>query len=124
MSKPNLQVGLALTLMLSLAALNARADIAPAGKETCSLDQLDTDGLVCESCRTSHEEPNACSDKYRDSEFTQQCRSSGASVWTEIWCTGEAKKKGCNAAGQALPWMIWPGLLWLLRRRGESLVTA
>jgi hypothetical protein len=66
-----------------------RADVAPAPDfvETCTLGRQQRNGETCVECGDSyHGAPDACARQYEPQGYSRRCRSSGASVWDEIWC--------------------------------------
>jgi len=67
----------------------ARADIAPSPDfvETCTVGRQQRAGETCVECGDSyHGAPDACARQYEPRGYARRCRSSGASVWNEIWC--------------------------------------
>lgn len=95
----------ALGLSLWLGCGIARADLAPGPAEPeCSVEAAQAEGKTdCTQCDTYHAEPDKCN-ALATQGYTQSCRSSGASVWHEVWCKGqaaappaEAKPTGCGA---------------------------
>lgn len=80
----------------------ARADIAPASPDTCTLQAQQQSGRQCQLCGASYEQPQKCQ-ALASQGYAQACRSGGASVWHEVWCRGGGdvppaeKKSGCGA---------------------------
>jgi len=127
----------ALGLSLWLGSGSARADLAPdPGEPECSVAAAQAEGKTdCTECSAWHGEPDKCNSMATQG-YTQSCRSSGASVWHEVWCKGqaaappaEAKPTGCGACatsanGPASPLGLVLGLGLLLgaaaRRRKRS----
>jgi hypothetical protein len=66
----------------------SQADVAPPPDyvERCNVERVRGPGEQCESCGTFFREPNKCVESLGSQGFQQRCRTSGASVWTEIWC--------------------------------------
>lgn len=130
-------VAVALGLGLWLGAGRASADLPPSPDEPeCSVAAAQAEGKSdCTQCDTYHAEPDKCKSLAAQG-YTQSCRSSGASVWHEVWCKGqsaappaEAKPTGCGAcatttSGPASPAALALGLSLLLgaaaRRRKRS----
>ena len=68
--------------------LAARADLAPEPGyvETCTLANHAKADNECVECSTYHGEYDKCVKQFEPKGYTQACRTSGASVWSEIWC--------------------------------------
>lgn len=66
----------------------ALADVAPPPDyvERCVLGNHQAAGLECQECSTNFSDPNKCATSLQPGGFQHRCRTSGASVWTEIWC--------------------------------------
>lgn len=92
---------------------SAWADVPNPDAEPCSVSDSSSDGRICESCGTSYEDPDACANRYAGTEFTRDCTSGGASVWTEVWCIGAASG-GCYGATHGIPTQAWLAFLPLL----------
>ena len=82
-------------LMLSLFSIllictnSAYADLPPGPSyvENCTIDKQQTKGEQCISCGDAfHGDVDACKNQYTSQGYTKKCQTSGASVWTEIWC--------------------------------------
>lgn len=83
---------LGFAVLLVVAAPAARADVPPPPGyvEQCQVAKVQKKGEFCTACSGSY---------YNDTEFCERrfssdsrpwkfrCRTGGASVWTEIWCT-------------------------------------
>jgi len=76
------------TAVLLLAALAARADVAPPPgyRESCTVERQRRRGETCVECSTFDEQPQACAQEHADDGYVRRCRTSGASAWTEVWC--------------------------------------
>lgn len=82
--------------MLLLSALPvAFADIPPplGTVETCTVANHQRDGRVCVPCEGWHGGREPC-EALEAKGYAQVCRTSGASVWTEVMCTGVATAGG------------------------------
>jgi len=80
---------LALLIASPLAfARAAQADVPPPPGyvETCTVAQQQTGGARCEECRASFQDASACATRFASTQMQQRCKTSGASVWTEVWC--------------------------------------
>jgi MYXO-CTERM domain-containing protein len=66
----------------------AQADVPPPPGfvETCTVAQQQTGGARCEECRASFQDASACATRFASTQMQQRCKTSGASVWTEVWC--------------------------------------
>jgi LPXTG-motif cell wall-anchored protein len=78
---------LAAVCAVTLAPLEARADVAPDPDyvESCTLEKQRENGEECFECRASFQDPDACK-QHAEGGFAPRCQTRGASVWTEIWC--------------------------------------
>lgn len=77
----------------SLLANAASADVPPSPGyvETCTVANQGGPGRECRSCDTYHgNPPDYCEGLVGAGGFTRACRTSGASVWSEVWCKGVA----------------------------------
>lgn len=65
----------------------AFADIAPPPGyvEQCTVAKQQKAGQECRACGSSFMGRKECA-KLGAQGFKEQCRSQGASVWTEVWC--------------------------------------
>jgi hypothetical protein len=82
-----MRLALALSTSLLVASI-ARADLAPPPgyDEPCTLEKVQKDGQDCKLCKTYHgNPPDHCSTEAGEG-YSQSCRTSGASVWSEVWC--------------------------------------
>lgn len=79
-------LALATALALGSAALPARADITVPGADTCTLEKQAKPGQECHMCRAFYGNADHCPESLAAYGFKQQCRSGGASVWSEMWC--------------------------------------
>jgi hypothetical protein len=70
----------------------ARADLAPAAPETCTIDAQQRAGETCVKCPASFKKPDACRDTYAAQGSKQRCKTRGASVWSESWCRAAGEK--------------------------------
>ncbi|MFO0573517.1 MAG: hypothetical protein U1A78_05940 [Polyangia bacterium] len=76
----------------------ARADIPPPRGyvEKCQVQRVQKRDEFCTPCRAWHGDRNACSRSFladTGRAWEPRCRTRGASVWTEIWCTPWTGKK-------------------------------
>ena len=102
-------------LALLLASAPASADIPPPPGyvEKCTVEQAQArTGHTCEMCGDAyHGDREACVNKYAETQtMSRECRTSGASVWDEVWCDSakplSAEDKAASekvAAEQAAP---------------------
>ena len=76
-------------LLLGLAfPSGAQADIAPPPDyvESCTVEAQGP-GKECTLCGDAyHGDRDACEKKHAGAGFERRCRTSGASVWEEVWC--------------------------------------
>ena len=75
---------------------SAYADLPPAPSyvENCTIDKQQTKGEQCISCGDAfHGDVDACKNQYTTQGYTKKCQTSGASVWTEIWCKTATQSK-------------------------------
>lgn len=92
--------GVRTTLLAALIALSfaasARADVPPPPGyvESCTAATQQQAEEVCVDCNTFHGEPTRCRDTLGTTGHTQRCRTSGASVWTEVWCRARTEADG------------------------------
>jgi|GEM_PF-2900396 len=87
---------LGITLSASYLPL-ARADVAPPDDyvEQCTVEKKQVTGLACVSCANDYrsfatDAGDPCALQYQPQGYTKNCKSWGASVWTEVWCKGQA----------------------------------
>jgi hypothetical protein len=82
-----MRLAIALGTSLLVASI-ARADVAPPPgyDEPCSLEKVQKDGQDCKLCKTYHGHPADYCSKEAGEGYSQSCRTSGASVWSEVWC--------------------------------------
>ena len=67
----------------------AHADLPPPPgyEEKCTIAKQQQIGEKCISCGDAyHSDVDACKIKYEPQGYVKKCQTSGASVWTEIWC--------------------------------------
>jgi hypothetical protein len=66
----------------------AHADVPPPPGyvETCTVEQQQTGGARCEACRANFQDASACETRFASTQMQRRCRTTGASVWTEVWC--------------------------------------
>lgn len=69
-----------------LVAPFARADLTPAGAETCTIESQQKAGETCVKCAASFKRADTCRESYEAQGYKQRCKTRGASVWSEIWC--------------------------------------
>ena len=123
----------------------ARADIPPPPGyvEGCTAAKQQKRGETCIECRDAyHADREACTRKWTQQGYTQRCKTSGASVWTEVWCattdagvSGDAPTMGSREQGSGscsvtrgdpgsarAPWALVVGFIALAfgRRRRRS----
>jgi MYXO-CTERM domain-containing protein len=126
-----------LALALALIPALAAADIPPPDgyKESCTLEAYAKDGRECATCSAWHGGHEQC-DPLEAKGMTSQCKTYGASAWSEVWCGPAPAPKdpppatqtpkgargcGCStgaaggAAGGAVALLL--GLALVLRRR-------
>jgi hypothetical protein len=81
----------------------AQADVAPPETyvETCKVDKQETATTECVSCKSSRGtdigENSRCSKLLSTYCYTNNCKTWGASAWTEVWCRAK------NSTAPALP---------------------
>ncbi|MEC7984535.1 MAG: hypothetical protein VX278_05190 [Myxococcota bacterium] len=66
-----------------------RADMLPSKDfiETCTVEKQQKEKESCLSCGDAYfDDVDACKNRYASQGYTKRCKTSGASVWTEIWC--------------------------------------
>ncbi len=89
----------ALAFAALLSAAPALADLpAPPGyEETCTVarQQKQKQGTECFACAGGHTNPDRCAKLLASTGLAQECKSRGASAWTEVWCRA--------SGGPALP---------------------
>jgi len=70
----------------------ARADIPPPKDyvEKCTVEKQSGSGRVCHDCRSYFGNPPDYCAKVLGGGLTYACKTYGASVWTEVWCSGDA----------------------------------
>lgn len=85
---------LLIALMLALPA-TALADVPQPEDyvESCALPYYVKDGVLCQECSAWHGDPDACK-PLGEQGFVNQCRSAGASTWSEVWCKLDPDWKG------------------------------
>lgn len=79
---------LSLAVALSLLASAAAADVPPPPGyvEQCTPARQQLPGTECVGCASYFGSVNKCPELLGGAGFTKACQSSGASVWTEVWC--------------------------------------
>lgn len=86
----------ALSVLLLLPAA-ARADVPPPPGyvEECQVTKVQKKSEFCTTCRAYHGDIEACDRRFEADKrpWEQRCRTRGASVWTEIWCTPSKGKE-------------------------------
>lgn len=88
MIKQSLLVALGALGALLVHAAPARADVPPEPGyvESCTIEKHGGPEN-CIACRDAyHANRDACEQKWGPQGYTRACRTSGASVWTEVWC--------------------------------------
>ncbi len=86
-------------LFVTLRAVTALADVAPPPDyvESCTLANHQRPATECQLCGDAyHGEPEACRNKLGATGYTRSCRTSGASVWNEVWCRRAQPQPGPN----------------------------
>ena len=113
--------------LLALAAAPAHADVT-SGPDDCAIEYYDS--ARCEVCSDAfYDDVDACKNKL-DDELDFACKTSGASVWDEIWCepghtdpiSSPEEEKGCSyavsgAAPAGLGFVAFLTLGFVARRR-------
>lgn len=73
----------------------ALADVAPPDGyvEQCTVEKQQAPGKSCQACQNDYrsfttDAGDPCQQQYGGLGYTKMCKSWGASVWTEVWCTG------------------------------------
>ena len=117
-----MQLALVFAFLLTFAT-TAWADVAPGPGyvEDCTVGKKEQAGTTCEECATGRDNDGECEEFYADTAFEYVSQTSGATVWTEVWCDGPPRT-GCSLAPggvAALPLIAGLGLmvLALVRRR-------
>jgi MYXO-CTERM domain-containing protein len=79
---------------------SALADLPPDPSyvEQCTLEKQKKAGDDCVECTASYDQEEACKEKHASEGRSKRCRTSGASVWTEIWCRGGAETPAPSVA--------------------------
>lgn len=81
---------------LSLCALlllpaGAQADIPPPKGyvEQCTVEKNQKKGVFCTTCSAYHGDRNFCARTFSADKlpWENRCKTRGASVWKEVWCT-------------------------------------
>jgi len=87
-----LSVLCAISLLAMSFAGAAHADVPPPEGyvEQCTVERQQSAESHCESCGANFGEPERCVSQYASTPFTKRCQTSGASVWTEVWCRPRA----------------------------------
>lgn len=74
----------------------ARADLPPPDGyvEQCTVEKQQAPGKTCIACQNDYrslttDAGDPCQQKYEPQGYTKICKSWGASVWTEVWCSGD-----------------------------------
>ncbi len=105
------------------------ADVAPGPfyREDCTVDKKQQEGTTCDTCYnsasgmdTSEDDEGHCSVKFEGTDYEYACATSGGSYWTEVWCDGPPKNRGCSSIGMVAG--VVPVLLLsivAIRRREE-----
>jgi MYXO-CTERM domain-containing protein len=110
-------------LMTLTFAATAWADVAPGPGyvEDCTVGKKEQAGTTCEECASGRDREGECEEFYADTDFEYACQTSGATVWTEVWCDGPPRP-GCSlspeaAASPAVAFALATLALLLIRRR-------
>ncbi len=116
---------------LSLGIPLAWADVVPVGGEPCDLDK-NYDKAHCIVCSgPNFQEPDVCKTQH-DAARDLACKTSGATVWSEIWCdpghvapvaaatavAPAAKERGCATVSMVPAAAVLLGLV--LTRTGRK----
>ncbi len=74
-------------LVLTLTGV-AFADVPPPEDyvETCTVARQQKVGETCVACSVSMSDPTVCSTQYEPQGYALRCRTSGASVFSELYC--------------------------------------
>lgn len=95
--KQSLIHGFSMAVMLTVGYLSvARADVPPPDGyvEQCTVEKKQVPGKPCVACQNDYrsfttDAGDPCQQQYELQGYTKICKSYGASVWTEVWCTGD-----------------------------------
>ena len=82
-------------LAVLLVSSTAWADISP---PECTVEEYSYGGQVCESCEASHENRDACEERYAGTSFDFECTTGEWALWTEVWCSSAAELEAAEAA--------------------------
>jgi MYXO-CTERM domain-containing protein len=90
--------GLLFGIALSACYLpTALADVPPPDGyvEECTVAKKQVSGRSCAACQNDYRSfatsaVDPCQSQYASQGYEKICKSWGASVWTEVWCRGEA----------------------------------
>jgi hypothetical protein len=86
----------------------ALADISPGPfyKEDCTVDKKQQEGTTCDTCSngmntidTADIDEGHCSVKFEGTDYEYVCSTTGVSYWSEVWCDGPPKERGCSSIG-------------------------
>lgn len=105
--KPSVVLLPGLLLALAIPSV-ARADIAPPSGyvESCTVDNEQVPDKPCLLCGDAyHGDVDACEKKHAGAGYERRCRTSGASVWNEVWC----KTSATPPASPVSPAPVTPG---------------
>lgn len=92
--------GFIATLLVAPVAL---ADLAPIGPEPCTLDKV-ANGRDCVECKGAyHGDIDFCVREQEGQHRTLECKTRGASVWTEIWCGEAPADTSAGTTGEVSP---------------------
>ena len=83
---------------------SVRADLPPPDDyvEECTVEKAQTrTKQACQSCSAWHGDADACTKQFAGSTFAHECRSYGASTWSEVWCDPK-QAAGADVVGAGL----------------------
>lgn len=86
-------------MFLTFLVSTALADLAPPPGfvETCTADEQCTPGEESRECRATHKQRDAC-DHLLEEGWERRCKTSGASVWREVFCRPAGPVDGSEEA--------------------------
>jgi hypothetical protein len=100
--KMRLAVFLGIGVVMLTLSVSALGDVVPPPDyvETCTVAKAQRTDEQCVDCGDSyHAEPNACAERYGAEGYRRRCRTSGASVWSEIWCRPAVAQRPSDGPG-------------------------
>lgn len=79
-------------------AANADVPPPPGYVEQCTMDKQKKEGEDCQMSRPWYRERDKGQREWGTKGYTRRCRTSGASVWLEIWCKAAEPAKPAEPA--------------------------